>query len=82
MALMCAERGCLVFRDQDFGNIGFEKQKEIARHFGKIKDLYRSTFRNGLCSYILNRTSSQARVDASPQGRRPLFRNRGVCYCL
>lgn len=35
MALMCAERGCLVFRDQDFGNIGFAKQKEIARHFGK-----------------------------------------------
>ncbi|RAO73370.1 uncharacterized protein BHQ10_009382 [Talaromyces amestolkiae] len=36
MALMCAERGCLVFRDQDFGNIGFAKQKEIARHFGPL----------------------------------------------
>lgn len=44
MALMCAERGCLVFRDQDFGNIGFQKQKEIARHFGKIKPLYRHHF--------------------------------------
>lgn len=30
MALLCAQRGCLVFRDQGFTNLGFEKQKEIA----------------------------------------------------
>jgi len=30
LALMVAERGCLVFRDQDFTNMGFEKQKKIA----------------------------------------------------
>ncbi|KAH8655398.1 hypothetical protein BX600DRAFT_482921 [Xylariales sp. PMI_506] len=36
LAYLCAERGCLVFRDQDFTNIGFEKQKQIASHFGPL----------------------------------------------
>lgn len=36
LALMCAERGCLVFRDQNFTNIGFEAQKRIAEHFGPL----------------------------------------------
>ncbi|KAF4772203.1 hypothetical protein N7455_009110 [Penicillium solitum] len=36
LALMVAERGCLVFRDQDFTNLGFEKQKKIASHFGPL----------------------------------------------
>ncbi|KAL1889664.1 hypothetical protein Sste5346_008783 [Sporothrix stenoceras] len=36
MAYLCAERGCLVFRDQDFVHIGFEAQKEIASHFGPL----------------------------------------------
>lgn len=30
LALMCAERGCLVFRDQKFADVGFEEQKKIA----------------------------------------------------
>ncbi|KAJ5394826.1 uncharacterized protein N7487_009129 [Penicillium crustosum] len=30
------ERGCLVFRNQDFTDLGFEKQKEIASHFGPL----------------------------------------------
>lgn len=66
MALLCAERGCLVFRDQEFGNIGFEKQKEIARHFGKTRILYPLVVRRSLRSYVPNRTSSQARMDATP----------------
>lgn len=30
VALMCAERGCLVFRDQKFADAGFEAQRRIA----------------------------------------------------
>ncbi|SPO04459.1 related to E.coli dioxygenase [Cephalotrichum gorgonifer] len=36
LALLAAQRGALVFRDQDFGGIGFERQKEIVRHFGPL----------------------------------------------
>ncbi|KAJ3962219.1 hypothetical protein N0V92_001044 [Colletotrichum tropicale] len=36
LALLCAQRGCLVFRDQDFTNLGFERQKEIASYFGPL----------------------------------------------
>ncbi|KAK5653051.1 hypothetical protein OQA88_9337 [Cercophora sp. LCS_1] len=36
LALYAAQRGALVFRDQDFGDIGFEKQKDIVRHFGPL----------------------------------------------
>ncbi|KAJ9143863.1 Taurine catabolism dioxygenase TauD/TfdA [Pleurostoma richardsiae] len=36
LALLCAQRGCLVFRDQEFAKIGFEKQKKIASHFGPL----------------------------------------------
>ncbi|KAL4875886.1 alpha-ketoglutarate-dependent taurine dioxygenase [Aspergillus karnatakaensis] len=36
LALMVAQRGCLVFRDQKFTDIGFERQKEIASHFGPL----------------------------------------------
>lgn len=32
LALMAAERGCLVFRDQKFIDVGFERQKEIVRY--------------------------------------------------
>lgn len=30
LALMTAERGCIVLRDQEFTDVGFERQKEIA----------------------------------------------------
>lgn len=36
LALLAAQRGALVFRDQDFGDIGFEAQKKIVRHFGPL----------------------------------------------
>lgn len=36
LALFAAQRGALVFRDQDFGGIGFEEQKRIVRHFGPL----------------------------------------------
>ena len=36
VALLCAERGCLVFRDQKFADAGFETQRTIARHFGPL----------------------------------------------
>ncbi|KAL4922649.1 hypothetical protein BDW62DRAFT_207352 [Aspergillus aurantiobrunneus] len=36
LALLIAERGVVVFRDQDFKDIGPEKQKEFAAYFGKL----------------------------------------------
>ena len=36
LALLAAKRGALVFRDQDFGDIGFKAQKTIVRHFGPL----------------------------------------------
>lgn len=36
LALMAAKRGALVFRNQDFCDIGFEAQKKIASHFGPL----------------------------------------------
>ena len=36
LALLAAQRGALVFRDQDFGDIGFEAQKKVVRHFGPL----------------------------------------------
>lgn len=36
VALLAAERGVLVFREQDFADAGFDKQLEIARHYGPL----------------------------------------------
>ncbi|KAK2755411.1 alpha-ketoglutarate-dependent taurine dioxygenase [Colletotrichum kahawae] len=36
LALLAAKRGALVFRNQDFRDIGFERQKQIVRHFGPL----------------------------------------------
>ncbi|KAL3479911.1 hypothetical protein BJX99DRAFT_267600 [Aspergillus californicus] len=36
VALLAAQRGVLVFRDQDFADIGPEPQLELARHFGPL----------------------------------------------
>ncbi|KAL2848596.1 hypothetical protein BJX68DRAFT_267462 [Aspergillus pseudodeflectus] len=36
LALLIAERGVVVFRDQDFKDIGPERQKEFAAYFGKL----------------------------------------------
>lgn len=36
LALLAAQRGCLVFRDQDFVDMGFERQKKIVSHFGPL----------------------------------------------
>lgn len=36
VALLAAQRGALVFRNQDFNDIGFERQKAIAGHFGPL----------------------------------------------
>lgn len=36
LALLLAERGVVVFRDQDFKDIGPEKQKEFASFFGRL----------------------------------------------
>ncbi|KAL2833859.1 hypothetical protein BDW59DRAFT_179501 [Aspergillus cavernicola] len=36
LALMVAQRGCLVLRDQTFTDLGFERQREIASHFGPL----------------------------------------------
>jgi sulfonate dioxygenase len=36
LALLIAERGVVVFRDQDFKDVGIEKQKEFGRYFGPL----------------------------------------------
>ncbi|KAI8711610.1 TauD domain-containing protein [Fusarium sp. LHS14.1] len=36
LALLIAERGVVVFRDQDFKDIGTQKQKEFGRYFGPL----------------------------------------------
>jgi len=36
LALLIAERGVVVFRDQDFKDIGIDKQKEFGRYFGPL----------------------------------------------
>lgn len=36
LALLAAERGVVVFRDQDFADIGKERQKEFGAHFGPL----------------------------------------------
>lgn len=36
LALLVAERGVVVFREQDFKDIGVEKQKEFGEWFGKL----------------------------------------------
>lgn len=36
LALLAARRGALVFRNQDFNDVGFARQKEIAGHFGPL----------------------------------------------
>ena len=36
LALYIAERGVVVFRDQDLLDVGFEKQKEFGRYFGPL----------------------------------------------
>jgi sulfonate dioxygenase len=36
LALLVAERGVVVFRDQDFKDIGTQKQKEFAQYFGRL----------------------------------------------
>ncbi|KAL2857940.1 hypothetical protein BJY01DRAFT_242017 [Aspergillus pseudoustus] len=36
VAFLAAQRGVLVFRDQDFANVGPEKQLKIAKHYGPL----------------------------------------------
>ncbi|KAI1873926.1 uncharacterized protein JN550_003195 [Neoarthrinium moseri] len=36
LALLIAERGVVVFRDQDFKDIGVQKQKEFGEYFGRL----------------------------------------------
>lgn len=36
LALLAAQRGALVFRQQNFVDIGFERQKQIVGHFGPL----------------------------------------------
>ncbi|KAF1999210.1 dioxygenase-like protein [Amniculicola lignicola CBS 123094] len=36
LSLLIAERGVVVFRDQDFKDIGPEKQKEFGKYFGRL----------------------------------------------
>lgn len=87
LALMCAERGCLVFRDQNFTNIGFEAQKRIAEHFGPLhKHGWMPHPRNGPEEFVIvydskddlrirkswaRKNPIQFHVDQSPEAQPP-----------
>jgi alpha-ketoglutarate-dependent taurine dioxygenase len=73
LALLAAERGVVVFRDQDFADIGPERQREFGRHFspphvhqmsGNIKDypenlpVYRDFVSGAVDNEISNNVSS------------------------
>ncbi len=45
LALLLAERGVVIFRGQDFKDIGPEKQKAFARYFGPLHIHVRISFR-------------------------------------
>jgi sulfonate dioxygenase len=36
LALLTAQRGCVVFRDQTYTDVGFQEQSRIASHFGPL----------------------------------------------
>lgn len=36
LALLAAERGVVLFRDQNFADIGLEKQRQYGAHFGRL----------------------------------------------
>ena len=36
LALLAAERGLVIFHDQDFADIGPERQREFGKHFGPL----------------------------------------------
>ncbi|KAK5111117.1 hypothetical protein LTR62_005316 [Meristemomyces frigidus] len=87
LALMCAERGCLVFRDQKFTNIGFEAQKRIAEHFGPLhKHGWMPHPQNGPAEFVIvydskddlrirnswkRKNPVQFHVDQSPEAQPP-----------
>lgn len=52
LALLIAERGVVVFRDQDFKDIGPVRQKEFASYFGRLH-VHVSTNRSVSDVYIL-----------------------------
>ncbi|KAH8881763.1 putative alpha-ketoglutarate-dependent sulfonate dioxygenase [Thozetella sp. PMI_491] len=75
LAYLCADRGCLVFRDQDFTRLGFEKQKEIASHFGPLhKHGWMPHPKNGPEEFVIVYDSVdpiQFHVDQSPEAQPP-----------
>lgn len=69
LALLVAERGVVVFRDQDFKDVGAQRQKEFAQHFGRLH-VHVSTSKSGLCSSELTYVahgSSRQRASRVPQ---------------
>jgi sulfonate dioxygenase len=48
LALLVAERGVVVFRGQDFKDIGPQRQKEFAQYFGRLH-VHVRTMESSLC---------------------------------
>lgn len=87
LALLTAERGCVVFRDQDFNDIGFERQKDIASHFGPLhKHGWMPHPQNGPVEFVIvydsvddlrirkswaRKSPIQFHVDQSPEAQPP-----------
>jgi alpha-ketoglutarate-dependent taurine dioxygenase len=44
LALLIAERGVVIFRGQDFKDIGPQKQKEFGEYFGRLHIHVRSSY--------------------------------------
>lgn len=78
LALLVAERGVVVFRDQDFKDIGLEKQKEFGEYFGRLhvhvgdqlfcKDYLRESYANSKRispSDHMSRTTSSSTTSTS-----------------
>jgi len=60
LALLVAERGVVVFRDQDFKDIGRKKQKEFGEYFGRL-DVHASIFLPPIVQSAANETTVLAR---------------------
>ena len=87
LALLTAQRGCVVFRNQEYINIGFEAQKKIASHFGPLhKHGWMPHPQNGPVEFVIvydskddlrirkswaRKSPIQFHVDQSPEAQPP-----------
>ena len=87
LALLVAQRGCVVLREQKFMDVGFEEQKRIASYFGPLhKHGWMPHPRNGPVEFVIvydsdkdlrirkswaRKSPIQFHVDQSPENQPP-----------